>query len=201
MNNQSRVSSQDNELDDKELLERLRQKDEAAFETLVRRFQKKAFAVAYGHVGDHSEAMEVVHEAFIKVFRSIDRFRGDSSLYTWLYRIVVNVSLDHLRGRKNLPTDSLTHTDDEGEDSGEERHESDTIHHPDRILESAELRAEMQRALDQLSPDHRAVIILREVEGLSYSDIAETMGCTTGTVMSRLFYARKKLQEMLKGHR
>ena len=200
MNNRPQASSHDQELDEKELVERLRQKDEAAFEILVRRFQKKAFAVAFGLVGEHSEAMEVVHESFIKVFRSIDRFRGDSSLYTWLYRIVVNLSLDHLRGRKHLPTDSLTHADEEGEDSGEERHESDSIHHPDRILESAQLRDDLKRALDRLSPDHRTVIILREVEGLSYSEIAETMGCTMGTVMSRLYYARKKLQEMLKGH-
>lgn len=200
MNKRPGVSSYNPELDDAELAERLKRKDEAAFETLVRRFQKRAFAVAYGLVGDHSEAMEVVHEAFIKVFRSIDRFRGDSTLYTWLYRIVVNLSLDHLRARKHLPTDSLTHTDEEGEDSGEERHESNSIHHPDRILESSQLREGLNRALARLSPDHRAVIILREVEGLSYDEIAQAMGCTMGTVMSRLFYARRKLQDMLKEH-
>lgn len=188
------------EHDDTELVERLRRREEAAFETLVGRFQKKAFAVAFGLLGDHAEAMEVVHEAFIKVFRSIDRFRGDSSLYTWLYRIVVNLSLDHLRGRKHLPADSLTYIDEEGEESGEERHESDSIHHPDRIMESRQLRDGLNRALARLSPDHRAVIILREVEGLSYGEIAEATGCTMGTVMSRLFYARRKLQEMLKEH-
>lgn len=200
MNKSPGVSSYNGELDDAELAERLKRKDEAAFEILVRRFQKRAFAVAYGLVGDHSEAMEVVHESFIKVFRSIDRFRGDSSLFTWLYRIVVNLSLDHLRGRKHLPTDSLTHVDEEGEESGEERHESDSIHHPDRILQSTQLREGLNQALARLSPDHRAVIILREVEGLSYDEIAQATGCNMGTVMSRLFYARKKLQEMLKEH-
>lgn len=206
MNNSAPRSSNDSGHDEPglpdlpDLIDRLRRHDEKAFEVVVQRYRKRAYTTAYAMLGDEAEAMDVVQEAFIRVFKTIGAFKGESSFYTWFHRIVTNLAIDRLRRRKTRQTQPLTYINDEGEDEGEERHEADGINNPDRVLESGQLRVDLNRALSELSPDHRAVIMLREVDGLSYIEIAEVTNCSIGTVMSRLFYARKKLQERLKEH-
>ena len=142
--------------------------------------------------------MDVTQEAFIKVHRHLEKFQGSSSFYTWLYRIVVNLSIDHMRRHakaKNVDfDDSRGHEDDQGE-SGLLPHRVGPD--PQRSALREELRKQVDQALEALSPNHRAVIIMREVEGLSYTEMAEAMQCSKGTIMSRLFHARRNLQAAL----
>jgi len=175
--------------------------DKEAFRELVERYQRRVLAVVMGMLHDREAALEVTQETFIKAFRSIGRFKGDASFYTWIYRIAVNLAIDHQRREWRRPVAESTRnsgsdgaTEDLLDRIGDENPRGD----PFEATKDAELRARVREAIDELTPDHKAVILLRELEGLSYEEISRVMQCSKGTVMSRLHYARKKLQARLK---
>jgi RNA polymerase sigma-70 factor (ECF subfamily) len=171
--------------------------DEKAFRELVERYQRRVYGLAYGMLRDADDAMDVVQETFIKVHRYLGRFKGTSSLYTWLYRITINLCIDHLR--KVGKTHAVDYDDARAHETGvHEELMPSTLHmDPDRSLARREIREQVNRALATLSANHRAVILMREVEGLSYTEMAEVMQCSKGTIMSRLFHARRRLQAAL----
>ncbi len=181
---------------DVELVARVRSGDKAAFRILFDRYNRRAYGVAFGVVKNQQDALDVVQEAFIKVHKHLDGFQGNSSFYTWLYRIVMNLSIDHLRrGRKNTEFDDTIRKDDTLADGAmlpQSAHEN-----PSRMVARKELTDHIQAALAELPEYHRAVIILREVEGLSYEEMAKILRVPKGTIMSRLFHARRKMQERL----
>jgi RNA polymerase sigma-70 factor, ECF subfamily len=175
--------------------------DKDAFRELVERYQRRVLAVVTGMLHDREAALEVTQETFIKAYRSLEGFKGDASFYTWIYRIAVNLAIDYQRREWRKPiVDGARGGDDEhsGDDPLERASSEDPAVDPFQSAKNAELRARMRAAIDELTPDHKAVILLRELEGLSYEEISRVMQCSKGTVMSRLHYARKKLQARLK---
>lgn len=182
---------------DTALLARAAAGDQRAFREIVQRHQRRAQAVAYGIVRNPDDAREVVQEAFIRVYRHLHEFAGQATFSTWLYRIVVNLSIDLLRKRTPGPTIDLEdHTDLESAPTEwlPVRQATDPL----ESLGRKRLVLAMQAALDQLPPYHRAVILLRELEGMSYEEMAQTLQVSKGTIMSRLFHARRKMQRMLR---
>ena len=186
------------EVDDVELVKRCQAGDTSAFNDLVTKYRGKAFSMIYGMVQNEQDAWDLAQEGFVKAWRSIHRFKGESSFYTWLYRIMTNVTIDSLR-RKGI------HGDAEFDDrvmpvnvEPGSRTTPSATPLPHRKLEQNEIRKQIDDAIAKLTPEHRAVIVMKELEDLQYSEIAEILGCSIGTVMSRLFYARKKLQVLLK---
>lgn len=185
--------------DDQTLVLQCQAGDTGAFQILVERYQRRVYGIAFGMVGNAEDAMDVTQDAFIKIHRNLAGFRGSSSFYTWIYRIVVNLCIDHFRksGRvKNVDYDDQVGREDAGEVAAIVPSTKDFD--PGRALDRRELRELLDKGLEELSDNHRAVILMREVEGLSYGEIAEVLGCSTGTVMSRLFYARKRMAVVLK---
>jgi RNA polymerase sigma-70 factor (ECF subfamily) len=186
---------------DREVVARAKEGDHEAFRILVERYQGRAFALALRILRDEEQARDAVQDAFIKVYGSLRRFEGRSSFYTWLYRLVYNQCLDNKRKDK-----SGRHVEWEEERLGEDHVVEETgpgavgsggLPSPGVELERSELRAVMIRAIEQLPDEARETLVLREVDGLPYAEIAETLGIPKGTVMSRLHYARKKLQQIL----
>ena len=170
-----------------------------AFDELVTRYRTRVFAMIYNMVHNEQDAWDLAQESFVKAWRSIKRFRGRSSFYTWIYRIVMNVTIDWLRKKQikgaGLEFDEaiqLTQIDPASRTAPK----ADPL--PHMRMERSEIRARIDEAIKQLSPDHRAVILMKEIEEMQYHEIAETLGCSIGTVMSRLFYARRKLQSLLR---
>src|ERR1700736_451385 len=170
-----------------------------AFDQLVNRYRSRVFAMIYNMVHNEQDAWDLAQDSFVKAWKSIKRFRGQSSFYTWIYRIVMNVTIDWLRKKRVKAGEA------EFDDSIQLKDvdpASKTLPRPDALpsenLEQREIRTEIDNAIAQLSPEHRAVILMKEIEGMQYHEIAETLGCSIGTVMSRLFYARKKLQNLLR---
>jgi RNA polymerase sigma-70 factor (ECF subfamily) len=191
------------ELDDRELVARIRGGDQRAFRLLFERYHRRAFAVAFGVVKNKEDALDVVQDGFVKVHRHIDKFHGNSSFYTWLYRIVMNLAIDHVRRRKNAKgleyDDSVRReADDVAGDGALLPRVLDA--NPGKTVARRELLGRIQAALDELPEYHRAVILLREIEGLSYEEMAQTLGVPKGTIMSRLFHARKKMQASLRDY-
>jgi RNA polymerase sigma-70 factor, ECF subfamily len=186
------------EHDDIALVRRCQKGDALAFEQLVIKYRSKVFSMIYGMVQNEQDAWDLAQEGFVKAWRSIHRFKGQASFYTWLYRIVTNVAIDSLRRKSFKKTAEF---DDEIAATQVEPG-SKTMPQPDPMphqgLEREEIRHRIEHAINKLSPEHRAVIVMKEIEELQYSEIAEALGCSIGTVMSRLFYARKKLQTLLK---
>jgi len=186
------------EHDDIVLVRRCQKGDAAAFERLVIKYRSKVFSMIYGMVQNEQDAWDLAQEGFLKAWRSIHRFKGQASFYTWLYRIVTNVAIDSLRRKGFKKTAEF---DDEIAASQVEPG-SKTVPRADPMphqgLEREEIRQRIEHAINKLSPEHRAVIVMKEIEELQYNEIAEAMGCSIGTVMSRLFYARKKLQTLLR---
>jgi RNA polymerase sigma-70 factor (ECF subfamily) len=177
-------------------VEAARKGEVQAFRELVNRHQRRAYAVALGMVHDPDDARDIVQEAFLKVYKNLSTFEGEAQFFTWLYRIVMNVSIDLLRKKRGQQVefdDAQAHDDPDPGGLAPVR----TGFDPARALADKELRAQILRALEQLSPTHRAVLVMREVDGLSYQEMADTMQCSIGTIMSRLFHARKKMQAML----
>lgn len=181
---------------DLRLIERAQQGDQAAFRRLVERHQRRAFGIAVALVRDEEDAHEVVQEAFIRVYRGLSQFHGGSSFFTWLYRIVTNLSIDVIRrpARREQPLgDELERELDAAPALVRGFDASD----PFVELHRSELRRVIERALDELPPYHRGVIVMREIQGMSYEEMAAAMNVSKGTIMSRLFHARRKLEKAL----
>lgn len=185
--------------EDAALIERVIQNDQDAYRLLVEKYQGKIYAVAYGVLHHREDAREVAQEAFIKAYRNLPGFRLDSSFYTWLYRITVNLAIDFRRKAYRGRETAL----DETRITPEDAHHTGPrpLATPSQNYDRKQLGAKIKTAIDSLPQDQRTAIVLREIQGLSYSEIAETMGCAEGTVMSRLYYGRKKLQSILKDER
>ena len=185
--------------EDRALIAKAQAGDTAAFRSLVERHQRRAFAIALSLVRDENDARELVQDAFLRVFKGLGSFQGGSSFFTWLYRIITNLSIDLIRkpGRQ-------------GGDLDEKRLDAEDSQEPDfallsridgadpaEVVRRREIGARLQVALDALPSYHRGVIVMREIEGLSYEEMAQVMGVSKGTIMSRLFHARQKLQRAL----
>lgn len=182
---------------DRELVRESRRGDREAFRELVERYQRKILAVCIGMVQNRDDALELTQETFVKAFENLKRFKGESSFYTWLYRIAVNLAIDHRRKDRRQALTSLSEKSPAGVEL--EANLPDTEDRdPYQLARAHEIGDRVTQAIDELTPDHKAVILLREVEGLSYEDISRVMQCSKGTVMSRLHYARKKLQSKLR---
>jgi RNA polymerase sigma-70 factor (ECF subfamily) len=186
---------------DQQLVERVQAGDKRAFDMLVLKYQAKIMGLISRYVKDSHEIQDVAQEAFIKAYRALPRFRGDSAFYTWLYRIAINTAKNHLVSRGRRPPASDVEIEDaEYYDSGDALRVQDT---PENQLFSAELAAVVNAAIKELPDDLRAAVTLREFDGLSYEDIAEIMDCPVGTVRSRIFRAReaidKRVQVQLDG--
>ena len=228
-----------------DLVKRCQDGDTEAFDELVTRYRTRVFGMIYNMVHSEQDAWDLAQESFLKAWKSIGRFRGQSSFYTWIYRIVMNVTIDWMRKKKikggdaefddaiqlreidpaskTVPkTEALPHQAMEREEirariekaiaqlSPEHRavilmKEIDDMQYheiaealPHQAMERDEIRTRIEKAIGQLSPEHRAVILMKEIDDMQYHEIAETLGCSIGTVMSRLFYARKKLQNLLR---
>jgi RNA polymerase sigma-70 factor (ECF subfamily) len=185
------------ESSDWELVRRCKEGDRQAFRELVERYQRKTVAIALGMLHDREDALEVSQEAFAKVFTNIQQFMEEASFYTWLYRIVVNLAIDRQRQRSRQPL--LEDDQGDGESGGGISATLAATHaDPYEQVKDKELGDRIRAAIAELTPAHKAVILLREVEGLSYEEISEILQCSRGTVMSRLHYARKRLQSLLR---
>lgn len=184
--------------EDRALISQAQSGDHAAFRKLVDRHQRRAFAIAVGLVRDENDAREIVQDAFLRVFKGLGTFEGSSSFFTWLYRIVTNLSIDLMRkpGRRAAELDEGRDFNDDTEGDLALVSRIDGAD-PMDVVRRKEVAARIQSALDGLPPYHQAVILMREVEGLSYEEMAEAMGVSKGTIMSRLFHARQKMQKAL----
>ena len=169
--------------------------DVNAFEMLVREYEKNVYNLALRMVGNSEDAADMSQEAFIKAYNSLNSFRGDSKFSVWLYRIVSNVCLDFIRSRKRKQTVSLSVEDDNGEDV--ELDIADDTQSPERLMDKQLTRDAVRRGLASLPPGQRQILLLREIQGLSYDEIAEVLNVEAGTVKSRIFRARKKLSAFL----
>ena len=186
------------ESDDADLVRRCQAGDSSAFNDLVTRYRNKVFTMVYGMVQNEQDAWDLAQEGFLKAWKSIHRFKGQSSFYTWLYRIMTNVTIDSLR-RKGIRGE--TEFDDRIAPANVEpgsRTTPSAVPLPHNKIEQQEIRQRIDEAIGKLSPEHRAVIVMKEIQDLQYGEIAEILNCSLGTVMSRLFYARRKLQILLR---
>ncbi len=179
------------------LVRKTRAGDREAYRQLVERYQKRVYAVLFGMLRSREDAMEVSQEVFVKVFTRIGEFEEKSSFYTWIYRVAVNLAID-FRRREWKKVHAVF--DESIEDQGIEEA---TFYRPDRTtpeqaMQSRELGEQIRAALETLPEEQRAVLVMREVDGMSYQEMADVMRCSIGTIMSRLFYARKKMQASLK---
>jgi RNA polymerase sigma-70 factor (ECF subfamily) len=182
--------------EDRELVGLARKGDRTAFRRLVERHQRRAFSIAIGLVRNENDAREVVQDAFLRVYKGLEGFQGHSSFATWLYRIVTNLSIDLMRkpGRRDAELAEDREIDEEAELPLVSHFDGSD---PIDVMRRREIAARLQAALEALPPYHRGVILMREVEGMSYDEMAAAMGVSKGTIMSRLFHARQKLQRAL----
>ena len=181
---------------DQALVERVQRGDKAAFDILVRKYQHKIVKLISRYVRDHSEVQDVAQEAFIKAYRALPRFRGDSAFYTWMYRIAINTAKNFLvaRGRR-LPNVDIDVQEAEQFEGAVGLKEYAT---PENMLLRDEVESTIFSAIDHLPEDLRTAITLREIEGMSYEEIAQTMECPVGTVRSRIFRAREAIDDKLR---
>jgi RNA polymerase sigma-70 factor (ECF subfamily) len=177
-----------NQASDQKLVERVQKGDKGAFDLLVLKYQHKIVNLIMRYVRDPELALDIAQEAFIKAYRALPRFRGDSAFYTWMYRIAVNTAKNHLAAQRRRPMDvELDMQDPEQYDLHAKLKETDT---PEGVALGDELQETVERAIAALPEDLRTAIVLRELEGMSYEEIAQTMECPVGTVRSRIFRAR-----------
>ena len=181
--------------DDQSLVRAAQNGDMGAFEELVARHRDKIYARAYSMMRNEEEALDLSQEAWIKAWQRLKQFQGDSSFGTWMTRIVINLCLDQLRRHKRHRAESIEAMDEES--GGVERQMPVVMVNPTERLERGELRQRIDQALSQLSYAHRTVIVLHEFEEMEYKEIAKAMDCSIGTVMSRLFYARRRMAALL----
>ena len=183
-------------ISDLALVRNAQREDVGSYDELVRRYQERIYATVYHMTSNHEDANDLVQETFIKAYRALKTFKGDSSFYTWVYRIAVNKTINFLKQRKNRLHMSLNDVDFHAEN------DPDLValvseKTPRRDLNLAELQDKLNGAMLKLSEHHRMVVTLHDIQGLSHEEIGEIMGCNIGTVRSRLFYARQQLQAYL----
>lgn len=182
--------------DDSALIQAVLDGDPSAYRGIVERYQGRIYSVVYGMLRNPEDSKEVAQEAFVKAYQKLSTFRLESKFYTWLCRIAINLSIDLLRKRKRRDHSEF----DEGigaRDSSGEILDMYNNDRPDKLLERSELHTKIIQEVEKLPAEQKQAIVLREIDGLSYREISEIMNIPEGTVMSRLFYARKKLQEAL----
>lgn len=184
-------------VDDEKLVNAAKRGRMDAFEELIARHRDKVYARAYSMMRNEDEAIDLSQEAWVKGWQRLKQFQGEASFVTWITRIVINLCLDQLRKQKRVRADSIEKLDEEL--GGVERQMPMVNPNPTERLERQELRQRIDRALGQLSYEHRTVLVLHEFEELEYKEIAKRMDCSIGTVMSRLFYARRKMAALLAG--
>ncbi|HET7785488.1 MAG TPA: sigma-70 family RNA polymerase sigma factor [Myxococcales bacterium] len=183
--------------DDRALVRAAQRGDEQAFRSLVERYHRRVVQLALGMVKDADEAMDIAQETFVRVHRYLPSFKGDSSFFTWTYRIAMNLCLDAQRRKGRAERVDLAQ-DDDAEIEAAMDPPSHALAGPQRQALNQELRGKIEEALAGLSENHRSILLLREVEGLSYEELAKVLGIRKGTVMSRLFHARLKMQSKLR---
>ena len=184
-------------LNDTDLVRAAQKGDMGTFEELVARHRDKIYARAFSMMRNEDEALDLSQEAWVKGWQRLVQFQGDSSFVTWMTRIVINLCLDQIRKQKRQRAESIEVLEEES--GGVERYMPVSTPNPSAGLERTELRRRIDRALSQLSEEHRTVLVLHEFEELEYKQIAKRMGCSIGTVMSRLFYARRRMSSLLAG--
>ncbi|MGB9629837.1 MAG: sigma-70 family RNA polymerase sigma factor [Thermodesulfobacteriota bacterium] len=175
--------------EESDLILRCQKGDQGAFKEIFDLYHKKVYRIAYGMVREREDALDIVQEVFIKLFRSIRNFRGKSKFYTYLYRMTMNTAIDHARKMGKSPQSKAEEDWAQFPDTIEKG--------PDRLLLQKELEERVNWAMRKLPGEQRTALLLREVEGLSYKEMAEIVGCSIGTIMSRLHYGRKKIQQLL----
>jgi RNA polymerase sigma factor RpoE len=182
---------------DQQLVERAQQGDKHAFELLVSKYQRKLGRLLSRFIRDPGEVEDVTQEAFVKAYRALPSFRGDSAFYTWLYRIGINTAKNYLvsMGRRAPTTTNYDSEEAEGFDDGDQLRDVNT---PENLLMSKQIAQTVNQSMDRLPEELRAAIMLREIEGMSYEDIAKIMNCPIGTVRSRIFRAREAIAEQLR---
>ncbi len=180
---------------DQQLVERVQRGDKNAFNLLVSKYQHKVASLVTRYVSNQSDVSDVVQEAFIKAYRALPEFRGESAFYTWLYRIAVNTAKNYLTAQGRRPPDlDVDCSDAELQEGAEAMHE---LANPESLMLSDEIQRMVVATLESLPEDLRTAITLREIEGLSYEEIAEIMGCPVGTVRSRIFRARDAIDKQI----
>lgn len=189
------------ENNDLQLVERAQAGDRDAFRELVEKYQRRVYSICYGMLKNPDDSMDVSQEVFVKVFRYLEKFNGESTFYTWLYRIAVNMCIDFIR--KNSRMRVVDYDDgiariESMDDGGDNILPSTLGLNPDKVYGRKELRQKMLEALETLSENHRTILIMREVDGLSYDELAEVLNISKGTVMSRLYHARRYYQDALR---
>ena len=186
---------------DADLVKRVQSGDTDAFDILVQKYQHKVINLVGRFVSDHAECQDIAQDAFIKAYRAIDSFRGDSQFYTWLYRIAANTAKNYLASRARKSPSYAVDVEDAEHFEGESRLKE--YDNPENLLLTDEIRATIFSAIEKLPDDLKSAITLREIDGLSYEEIADVMDCPIGTVRSRIFRAReaidKKLEPLLNG--
>jgi len=182
--------------DDEVLVRRTQRGDSAAFDVLVERYKERLYATVYHMTSNHEDANDLVQDTFIKAFKSLNSFRGQSSFYTWVYRIAVNRTINFVKRRKNRNQYSL---DDLDSSIQTDPDLVEMMSHvtPRREVALMELHERLNEALQKLSEPHRVVVTMHDIQGMTHADIAKVIGCSEGTVRSRLFYARQQLQGLL----
>ncbi|MGB1700720.1 MAG: RNA polymerase sigma factor [Nannocystaceae bacterium] len=190
------------ESDDEALVAATLGGNHGAFRILYERYQRRLYAVAFGYVRNRDEALEILQETFVKIHRNLHRFEGNSSLYTWFYRITSNAAKDHLRRNKRRTSyefeDGRAEGRDETHPAGNGVSGLGRLGTSSGLTQQREIMDAVRASLDELSDNHRAVLTMREFQGLSYEEMAGQMECSMGTIMSRLFHARKNLQKKLR---
>jgi RNA polymerase sigma-70 factor (ECF subfamily) len=184
---------------DEKLVKAAQRGDMPAFEELVARHRDKIYARAFSMMRSEEDAVDLSQEAWVKGWQRLKQFQGDSSFVTWMTRIVINLCLDQLRKQKRQRSESIESLEEES--GGVERQMPTVVINPTEGLERQELRQRIDKALGQLSYEHRTVLILHEFEELEYKEIAKRMECSIGTVMSRLFYARRKMANLMASYK
>ncbi len=183
-------------VDERQLVARAREGDLEAYDALVRLYQERIYATIYHMTSNHEDANDLAQDSFIKAYQALKSFKGDSSFFTWVYRIAVNKTINFLKQRKNKNSFSLNDLDINAE------HDPDLVEFvshntPRRDAALSELQEKLNAAMQKLSEDHRIVLTLHDIQGMSHEDISKIVGCNVGTVRSRLFYARQQMQGLL----
>jgi len=178
------------------LVEKCRKGDINAFELLVLKYQRRVFNLIYRLTGDNEMVEDIAQEVFLKAYKSLDSFQGKSSFYTWLYRIAINTSFNHIKSNKENQFKVL-----ESDSGGDKIYDNaENILDTEQLIEQHELSKKIEEAINSLNDEQKTIIVLRDVEGLSYDEIGKIIGCPSGTVRSRLFRARKELKTKLENY-